>query len=163
MSWRQIHSSVATSESLSACSSSAERLFWRMLAQTDAWGRLDGRAPKVLARCCPMIPWDVIHIEKLLMELEEVGRIVRYGTACQVLDFDEHQPYSSRRRGFSLFPEAPGVRGSAPDNSRSTQESAGLLLPKGRGREGEGKVKEIESGALDTSDRVKNLIEEGLA
>lgn len=140
MSWRQIHSSVATSESLSSISSDAERLFWRVLAQTDAWGRLDGRPAKVLARCCPMIPWTTSTVENLLVELEVAGRIVRYDTACQVLDFDQHQPYSSRRRGFSLFPEAPGVRGSAPDNSGSTQESAGVLLPKGGGKEGEGEV-----------------------
>lgn len=170
MSWRQIHSSVATSESLSSISSDAERLFWRVLAQTDAWGRLDGRPAKVLARCCPMIPWTTSTVENLLVELEVAGRIVRYDTACQVLDFDQHQPYSSRRRGSSLFPEAPAPRGTTPANSGSVLEFPGVVLPKGGGREGEGEgegiVKEKESGALGSSERrqaVKDAIEEALA
>lgn len=126
MSWRQIHSSVAHSESLSSVSGDAERLFWRLLAQTDAWGRIRGETPKVRSACVPMLEWSLEYIDELLGELTDANRVERYTANShlfiQLVDFDEHQPESARRRGGSIFP--------ANSNSaqlRGTPEQSGEL------------------------------------
>jgi hypothetical protein len=132
LSWRQIHDSVAYSNSLARLTDAAERLFWRLLAQTDAWGRLPGEPSKVRALCVPTLGWSDEYIADLLHELEREERIAIYGLAkpeddvgstpnivgsgantfgnreyILMRDFDEHQPRSARRRGRSKFPDPP--------------------------------------------------------
>ena len=132
MTWRAIEDTVAWSESLAALSDPAERLFWRLLAYSDSWGRLTGVPAKVKARCVPLLGWKDERVETLLEELEEVSRITRYetprGMVIQIMDFDEHQPKEYlRRRGASKYPApakalqngtTPGVVRSAPEDSR---------------------------------------------
>lgn len=118
MSYRAIHSSVNESESLAAVSDFAERLFWRILARSDSWGRMRGETAKVRANCVPLLRVTDPKIEKALGELETVGRLDRYDhegmQVIQVVDFDKSQPPEFlRRRSASKLPErsvpTPGV------------------------------------------------------
>lgn len=124
MSWRAIQDSVATSESLSALSDFAERLFWRLLAKSDPWGRLPGSPRKIKGLCVPLIARaSETRIEKALEELASSGRILCYevdGSAfIEIVDFDSNQPKDvlgrSGERYGSRIPDPP--RGATPRNS----------------------------------------------
>ena len=112
MSWRQIHDTVSISGSLARLSDFGERLYWRLLSQSDAWGRLVGDADKVIALCCPRLRVTEEQIDAAIAELVDVGRVIAYdvdGTRyLQLADFDKHQPMSARGRGTSKIP-APGT------------------------------------------------------
>lgn len=112
MAWRAIQDSTSKSRTLSALSDFAERLFWRMLSETDPWGRLDGDPVKLAACCIPMLPERWEEVTAALEELQAVGRVVIYGDppACQLVDFDRHQVptrLDRRSRFGSRFPEPP--------------------------------------------------------
>lgn len=132
MTWRAIEGSVAISKSLAQLSDFSERVWWRILAQTDAWGRLPGDLDKLIALSMPLLAPKPAKVEDALVELEQAGRIVRYtaeGVAViQVVDFDVHQREATRRRRASVFPDSPanghsgsfrefpGVSGMVPDD-----------------------------------------------
>lgn len=114
MAWRAIQDTVGVSLSLAELTDQAERIWWRLLAHTDPWGRLDAHPAKVRALCFPMLT----HITdedcgRALLALEQVGRVVvweRSGKAIiQVLDFEERQPREAfRKRPLgSAFPDPP--------------------------------------------------------
>lgn len=114
MSWRAIHDTTPHSETLSRLSHLAERLFFRMLSQSDPWGRLPGSPAKIRARCLPTLDVSNEELVDALVELVDVGRIVIYQAAldqelaCQLVDFDEHQPKALLgKRGSSRFGPPP--------------------------------------------------------
>lgn len=116
MAWRAIQDTVSASESLASLTDFAERLFWRMLAKTDPWGRLPGSARKIRAICVPLVPRATEQkIEGALNELHEAGRIVRYESDntlyVQIVDFEKSQPSDvlgrSGNRYDSRYPEPP--------------------------------------------------------
>lgn len=128
MAWRAIQDSVATSESLSACSDFAERVFWRLLAKTDAWGRLPSSPRKLRALCLPLVPRaSENRIEKAVEELEAAGRLISYEAdgygVLEVVDFEHNQPGDvlgrSGNRYASKFPDPP--RGGTPRRSAPTR------------------------------------------
>lgn len=116
MAWHAIQDSVHESESLSDLSDFAERLYWRMFARSDQWGRGPGSLRKIRARCIPII--HGVSDRKLTEALEELGacrRVVLYPDDngdwfYQIVDFDKHQPRDLlRKRGTtSRYPEPPG-------------------------------------------------------
>lgn len=147
MAWRAIQDSVTTSESLASLTDFAERLFWRMLAKSDPWGRLPGSARKIRALCVPLVARATeARIEAALTELREAGRISRYrakdATVIQIVDFEDNQPSDvlgrSGNRYESKYPDPP-TRSSAesvratPAESESESEtekkSANALSP----------------------------------
>ncbi len=136
MAYRAIHDTVPYSESLANVSDFAERLYWRMLATSDSWGRLPGSPAKIKARCIPLLNKGLPAIAGVLRELAEEKRILLYSEPpdvsyllVQILDFEENQPAGFvRRRGSSKYPEpskgwfagesiAPGL---LPEYSRTT-------------------------------------------
>jgi hypothetical protein len=142
MSYRTILDTVELSSSLAALSHGAERLFWRMLAKSDPYGRLHGEPAKVRAQCMPLLKRvRDIDVETWLDELEGVHRIVRYAgdgkALIQLVDFDENQaPDFLRKRGVSRFPEPPeNLNGKTP-YLQDERPKGGLGRPKG----GEGRV-----------------------
>ena len=123
MGYRAIQDTVPYSETLAAVSHFAERLYWRMLSQSDSWGRLPGSTAKLRARCVPLINVSDEEIEAAFAELERIGRVVRYGAngslVCQLLEFDDNQPPEFvKKRGQSKFPEYSRELQSSPERSR---------------------------------------------
>lgn len=117
MAWRAIQDTVGQSESLAELSDLAERVYWRLLAHSDPWGRLDARPRKLRARCWPMLGFSDEQAGYALIELEAVGRIVVYEKAgevvVQIVDFEKNQPREAfrKRSGTSPYPDPPrGVR-----------------------------------------------------
>jgi len=112
MAWRQIHDDVPVSRTLNAVSDFAERLYWRLLSQTDQWGRLPGDTCKIRAKCVPMLERADAEIDNALEELVRAARIELYfvdGTRyCQLLDFDDRQTAGKMKRKPSLYPVPPG-------------------------------------------------------
>lgn len=109
MPWRAIQDTLAESESLNSVSAGAERLYFRMLVQTDPFGRLPGSARKIRARCIPLLDVSDLEIEEWLCELEAVDRIVRYQVDerlyIQITNFDENQPREFiRKRNKPVHP-----------------------------------------------------------
>lgn len=113
MAWRAISDSVPHSESLAGLTDGAERLYWRMVAVSDWWGRLEGKPRKVKAKTMPMVKRTDAQIARQLVELVEAGRILVYESEgepfVQIVDFDKHQPteYIRKRGKASKFPEPP--------------------------------------------------------
>lgn len=130
MAWHAIHDSVDESQSLSALSDFAERLYWRLLAKSDPWGRMRGETHKLKARCVPLVKRATEQrIEDALSELVAVGRVTRYSHEgaeyLEIVDHDKHQPSEfTRRRKASKYPN-PDVSGSVrtpPDSSALERE-----------------------------------------
>jgi len=103
VAWRAIQDTVGRSESLAELSHIAERIYWRLLAHSDPWGRVDARPRKLRALCWPMLP--EISDEEVgyaLLEIETVGRIVvferRGDHVVQLVDFEANQPRDAIRR-----------------------------------------------------------------
>lgn len=112
MSWRAIQDTVAASESLAAVSHGAERLYWRLLSESDSYGRLRGEPMKVRATCMPLLDVDENAIIKWLLELQDVKRIIHYEIEgrqyVQISDFDSNQPTEFlRKRGKERYPAPP--------------------------------------------------------
>lgn len=126
MGWRAIQDNVDESESLAELTDFAERLYWRLVAKSDPWGRLPGSIAKIRARCVPLLETPPARIHDALNELEHVNRIARYETAgvsvVQIVDFDENQPTDLlRKRGKSLL---PGQGQTRADKGSEGQERA---------------------------------------
>jgi hypothetical protein len=133
VSWRAIHDTTPHSETLSRLSHLAERLFFRMLSQSDPWGRLPGSPAKIRARCLPTLDISNEELIDALVELVDVGRILIYPAApneelaCQLVDFDEHQPKALLgKRGSSRFGPPPE---EALADARRRMENARMGLP----------------------------------
>ncbi len=113
-----MHDSVSSSRSLASLSDAGERLFWRILAQTDASGRMRGEPVKVRASCAPMLEWTDALVAELLTELQVACRIQVYGENgdlyLQVIDFERWQTRPLRNRGVSRFPDPPEWTTSGP-------------------------------------------------
>ena len=127
MAWRQIHDDVPVSKTLNAVSDFAERLYWRLLSQTDQWGRLPGDTAKIRAKCVPMLNRADGDIDDALEELVRADRIelyfvdgVRY---CALTDFDERQNTAKMKRKPSPYPVPPGMGATKSlQNPRSTRQ-----------------------------------------
>ncbi len=152
-----MHDTVSSSRSLASLSSDAERLFWRILAQTDSWGRMRGEPIKVRVTCVPMLDWDDDLVAALLDELQDAGRVAVYDDGAdvflQVVDFDRNQPESSRRRGTSKFPEFTGVVRSSPVMPRSSP-----VLSRGRVEESEEREEQDQKPAATKDSRAASVV-----
>lgn len=131
MAWRAIADTLPQSETLGRVSHLAERVFFRMLSQSDAWGRLQGSPPKLKAKCLPTLDVTMDELVEVLEELVQVGRILMYAQAngelaCQLVEFDEHQPRALiGKRGSSRF-EAPPQEAVADASRRMQNTRLGL-------------------------------------
>lgn len=136
MTWRAIQDTVAASESLARVTDFAERLYWRMLAQSDPWGRLPGSVTKLRALCVPLLQVTDSDVEAALAELVDVGRArlyeVDHARYCELIEFDENQPADvlgrQGKRYASRYPDPPHTRrqparrGVSPAESESESE-----------------------------------------
>lgn len=120
MAYRSIQDSVGLSESLARVSCLAERIYWRLLAHTDSYGRLAASQAKLRALCYPLLNWITDEqIAEALVDLGYVRRIQLYvhedELYLQILDFDENQPPDLlRKRGKSRLPEPPKIGRTGP-------------------------------------------------
>lgn len=135
MAWRAISDSVPFSESLASVSDGAERLYWRMVAVSDWWGRLEGKPRKVRAKAIPLLKRSDLQVARMLDELQDAGRVLLYEheneVYIQLVDFDKHQPadYIRKRGKGSRFPEPPANGQQAwrfPELLRPSREKASL-------------------------------------
>lgn len=125
MSWRAIQDTVGRSESLAAVSDRAERLYWRLLAHSDSYGRLNASPAKLRAQCWPLLELDDQAAGAALLELARVGRIrVYHADGVHVLEldaFEYHQPVAAiQKRGKPKLPANPANNGVGVDQSMLT-------------------------------------------
>lgn len=115
MAYRLILDDVAVSTSLNQLSHFGERLYWRLLSQTDAWGRLPGELVKIRDLAIPRLAVSDNELAEALEELVRAGRIALYCTdgkwACQLLGFDDIQTVARMKRAPSRFPAPPSDTG----------------------------------------------------
>jgi len=132
MAWRAIQDTVGQSESLAELSDLAERIYWRLLAHSDPWGRLDARPRKLRARCYPMLGHSDEQAGYALIELEAVERILVYEAGgeyvVQIVDFETNQPREAfrKRSGKSRFPDSATDRGKSASQESRTAALFGL-------------------------------------
>lgn len=138
MAWRAINDTVNESLTLAELSDFSERLFWRLVAHADPWGRLAGDTAKVRARCCALLNRTDQEIATALDELEATYRISRYEAdgvrVLEVSDWEQNQPTDvlgrNGKRFNSRFPDrvsrdarrSAAQRGSPPAESESESE-----------------------------------------
>jgi hypothetical protein len=115
VAYRSIQDSVGLSESLAQVSCLAERIYWRLLAHTDSYGRLAASQAKLRALCYPLLGWITDDdVAEALVDLGHVRRIQIYthegDLYLQILDFDDNQPPDLlRKRGKSRLPDPPKI------------------------------------------------------
>ena len=107
---RILKESICISETIDGVSAEAERFFYRLLVQCDDYGRMDGRASVLRARCFPL-KLDTVtekHIEAWLKELIAVDLLWLYQvegkTYIQVTTWERHQ---QKRAKYSKYPDHP--------------------------------------------------------
>ncbi len=97
-----MQSTVGVSTSLASLDDLGERIWWRLIAHSDPWGRLDARPLKLRALCWPLL--DIPHEEagRRLLVLQQLGRIIvwehRDQAIIQIVDFEKHQPREAFRK-----------------------------------------------------------------
>lgn len=134
MAYRAIEDTVGVSRTLAKLSDFAERLFWRMLALSDACGRLTGDATKIRVLCIPLLDRDDDAVRVALEELVRADRIELYCTrgewVCQITRFDEHQPrqFVARLRQ-SRWPAPPRDAVPAAGQSRDAVPATTDAVP----------------------------------
>jgi hypothetical protein len=125
MGYRCLHDDVPHSKTLGRLTSDGERLYWRMLAVTDTWGRLTGDLDKLRLVAIPSLAWDDERLHRVVAELVRGGAIDRYCTddvwVIQVVNFDERQLVAKIKRAPSRFP--------ARISSSLSPEDLNLSLP----------------------------------
>lgn len=125
MAWRAIVDTVPHSESLAELTDFEERLFWRLVSQTDAWGRYYASPAKVRAGCVPLLPVTNEHVAAALEGIVRAGHAELYyvdGRAyLRFVRFDEYQPRDCKRGRRPRFP-APQ---ESPANEHAAQEVEG--------------------------------------
>ncbi|HEX4517939.1 MAG TPA: hypothetical protein VH063_00020 [Gaiellaceae bacterium] len=108
MAYREIHDDVPLSRTLNQLSHFEERLYWRMLSQTDAWGRLSGELRKIRLRAIPELAVTDDDLDRALRRLVTVERVDVYiesgVTVSQIVDFDDRQHVAKLKRAPSRFP-----------------------------------------------------------
>lgn len=186
MAWRAIQDTVGRSESLAGVTDFAERLYWRLLAHSDAHGRLHGSPAKVRALCLPLIETSDERLGAALLELAEIGRIWVYEVddepAIQIVGFEENQPKELlRKRGESRLPAPPNVSGTRAAQSRTRAEHSRITIWKvckipanghqsgtspalGRPSPGQSRVeesREVPSSSTSTRDAARTPDDEG--
>jgi len=113
MAWRAMQSTVGVSTTLAALTDVEERVWWRLLAHSDPWGRLDARPLKLRALCWPLLTITDEQAGRALLTLQELERIVVWKhsgqTIIQIVDFEKHQPREAfrKRPTASAFPDPP--------------------------------------------------------
>jgi hypothetical protein len=119
MAYRCLHDDVPHSRTLGRLSDAGERLYMRILAVTDPWGRVTGDLDKLRLVAIPSLPWDDDKLHRAILELEQVGAIERYSTdgvwVIQVVNFDERQLVTKMKRAASRFPHRTPSSLSAND------------------------------------------------
>lgn len=107
---RILKESICTSETIDGLSADAERFFYRLLVQCDDYGRMDGRASVLRARCFPLRLDTVTDkdIKAWLDELIAVDLLWLYqaeGKTClQVTTWAKHQQTRAKN---SKYPNPP--------------------------------------------------------
>lgn len=108
MAYREIHDDVPLSRTLNLMSHLEERLYWRLLSQTDAWGRLSGEPRKIRLRAIPELVVTEEELDQALRRIHALKRIDVYLEAgvlvLQIVDFDERQHVARLKRAPSRFP-----------------------------------------------------------
>lgn len=119
MAYRCLHDDVPHSRTLGRLTDPAERLYMRILAVTDPWGRVTGDLDKLRLVALPSLPWDDDKLHRAIAELEQAGAIARYLTdgvwVIQVVNFDERQLVAKIKRAASRFPNRTPSSLSAND------------------------------------------------
>lgn len=162
MSWRAIYDDIPLSESLASVDATAERLFFRMLATCDVWGRGTANPRKLRLLTCPLLELTDQDVERALEQLVEVQRVVVYEVDgeryFEVCGFDTHQP-GIRRRGAPRLPDPPyelavisnKTRFNGHDSGSSTHHSGTALekSPREGDAEEEGDERKTTAAAAD--------------
>ena len=105
---RIIRESICTSESLAQISAAAERLWWRIIAQADDFGRMDARTQVIIGQCLTSFLGTVRpkEVESWLQELVNSELLHFYHAAgkryLQIVKWDKYQ---TRRAKHSKYPD----------------------------------------------------------
>lgn len=109
---RILKESICTSETINRLTADEEIFFYRLLVNCDDFGRMDGRAAILLAKCFPLRLGRITEplIEKWLHSLEEAGLVKTYLVEgrryVQVTTWDKHQQIRARRSKYPQTPES---------------------------------------------------------
>lgn len=101
MTWRALHPTIRSSESLASVSHGARWLWAAMVALADDWGCLAGSATKIKTECVPGINCALADVRGWLDELKQAGRIERHRNGVEYIeltDWDSWQPRDLLRR-----------------------------------------------------------------
>lgn len=128
---RILHERICVSETVAELSAEEERFFYRLIVQCDDYGRFDGRASVIRARCFAL-QLDRVSDDDVagwLARLEEVGLVVTYVVDGRVyLRVTTWERYQQTRAKRSKFP-APE---DASQSSASTCDQVPAYVPENR-------------------------------
>jgi hypothetical protein len=105
---RIIRDSCCRSETLDRISAEAERLWWRLIATADDFGRFEADPVLILAACFPRKSgiWKTNKIDSWLNELRRVDAIRLYQSNGKTYGFfPTWDQYQQRRASHSKFPD----------------------------------------------------------
>jgi hypothetical protein len=104
---RIVKETIRTSDTLASVSADAERLFWRLVASADDFGRYDARLNTILGQCLtPFIgKYSLGQVQEWLIELQDAELIRLYEVEGQpFLELTKWDKHQRPRAKTSKFP-----------------------------------------------------------
>lgn len=125
---RMIDRAISTSKKFAKTSIKAQWLYMRILPFTDDHGRVSGDVWDIKHQALPAQKISEGEIEKLLIELHDVG-LIKYaqGHVVQFERWDKHQTIG-HRPAESKFPEYQAVTGIAQERSEKVTNDTNNII-----------------------------------
>lgn len=147
---RILHERICVSETIAELSADEERFFYRLIVQCDDYGRFDGRASVIRARCFPLQLSAVSDedVVRWLSRLISIGLVVTYMVAerayLRVATWERYQQTRAKR---SKFPDPEDGSPASASTCLQTPEDAGIghRYPVNENRESEIESRESRS------------------
>ncbi|MCK9569825.1 hypothetical protein M0R72_12855 [Candidatus Pacearchaeota archaeon] len=133
---RIIKESICTSCDIEQLSPMEEVFFYRLIVNCDDYGRMDGRAPILRAKCFPLRLGKVSDamVDGFLTKLVSVGMVQKYVVTgkpyIQISAWEKHQQQRAKRskypspdgNGYQVISDAPVIQSESERETESTEE-----------------------------------------
>ena len=109
---RILKESICASSNINQLSDKAEAFFYRLIVNSDDYGRFDGRPSIIISRCYPLRIKDTTEnsIINLLMELSDAKLIIVFtkddNTFIQITTWDKHQQIRAKKSKYPAYDSA---------------------------------------------------------
>jgi len=159
---RIIKESICTSCDIDQLTPMEEIFFYRLIVSCDDYGRMDGRAPILRARCFPLRLSKIsdVQVEGYLCKLATLGMVLLYQVDgkpyIQLISWERHQQQRAKRSKFpspadngnQMISDVPVIQTEIESESESEKENI------------KRKKHEVKAGVFLTAEECEKLMDQ---